>query len=139
MNPRFHLDQDVNQLLKQYLNAHYNDPDCAKTATELDLHLASDGHHLLRAAQAGRIFVTHNGKDFITMQDAWERWSKAWGVQAMHAGILIFPQRWLPPRVAEEIVQFLGTRISLPNEIYAYDVDPNVDRWVQNPVPKRSR
>ena len=71
------------------------------------------------------------------MQDAWVRWSRAWGVEAMHAGILILSQVWPPPRTAQEIAHF-GTRVSLPNEIYAYDVDPNVDQWVQNPVPKRS-
>jgi hypothetical protein len=91
MNPQFHLDQDVNKQIKQYLNAHYTD-DVAKTAAELGLHMASDGHHLLLAAQASRIFVTHNGKDFIMLQDAWVRWSAAWRMQSTHAGILIIPQ-----------------------------------------------
>jgi len=136
MNPQFHLDQDVNKLVKQYLNAHYAD-DVAKTAAELGLSRASDGHHLLVAAQANRIFVTHNGKDFITIQDAWVRWSAAWGVTPTHAGILIISQAWLPPQAAWEIGQFLGDRVSLPNAIYGYDSDPTVQRWVQNPVYKR--
>ncbi len=139
MNPQFHIDQNVSPILKQHLSAYYDDPDCAKTATDLGLLRASDGHHLLLAAQAGRIFVTHNGDDFIMIQDAWVRWSRAWSVEAMHAGILILPQAWQPLRAAEEIAQFLGKRVSLPNEIYAYDIDPNVQRWVQNPVPKRWR
>ncbi len=137
MNPTFHLDQDVGRKLKDHLNAHYSDPTCAKTAAELGLHLASDGHHLLMAAQADRIFVTHNAKDFMTMQDAWVRWSKAWGVAPTHAGILIIAQAWTPIVAAREIAQFLGDRVSLSNAIYAYDADPNVQRWVRNPVSKR--
>lgn len=136
MTPQFHLDQDVDKRLKEHLNAHYSD-DVAKTAAELGLHRAPDGHPLLMAAQAGRIFVTHNGKDFITMQDAWVRWSGAWGVTPMHAGILIIPQVWTPLYAAREIAQFLGDRVSLPNEIDAYDADPNVQRWVRDPVAKR--
>ena len=77
MNPQFHLDQDVDKRVKELLNAHYGDPECVKTAAELGLHLASDGRHLLAAGQAGRILVTHNGKDFITMHDAWMAWSSA--------------------------------------------------------------
>lgn len=137
MTPRFHLDQDVDKRLKGHLNAYYGDAEAAKTAAELGLHRATDGHHLLMAAQADRIFVTHNAKDFITMQDAWGRWSKAWGVSPTHAGILIISQAWSPLVAAREIAQFLGNRVSLPNEIYAYDADPNVRRWVRNPVPKR--
>ena len=137
MTAQFHLDQDVDKRLKEHLNVHYGDDEVAKTAAELGLHRSLDGHHLLAAAQAGRILVTHNGKDFITMQDAWVRWSGAWGVTPMHAGILIISQAWVPLVAAREISQFLGTRASLPNEIYAYDADPNVQRWVRNPVPKR--
>ncbi len=107
------------------------------TSDPLGLHLAPDGHHLLMAAQAGRIFVTHNAKDFITMQDAWVRWSGAWGVTLMHAGILVIPQGWTPLYAAREIAQFLSNRVSLPNEIDAYDADPNVQQWVRDPVPKR--
>lgn len=137
MNPAFHLDQDIGRKLKDHLNAHYSDPNCAKTAVELGLHLAPDGHHLLMAAQASRIFVTHNARDFITMQDAWVRWSAAWDVTSMHAGILIIHQGWPPQHAAREIARFLGNRASLPNDIYAYDADPNVQRWVRNPTPKR--
>jgi len=137
MTAQFHLDQDVDKRLKEHLNVHYGNDEAVKTAAELGLHRSLDGHHLLAAAQAGRIFVTHNGKNFITMQDAWVRWSGAWGVTPMHAGILIISQGLTPLYAAREIAQFLGNRVSLPNEIYAYDADPNVQRWVRDPVPKR--
>ncbi len=136
MNPRFHLDQDVFSRLKELLNTHYDDPDCVRTAVDLGLHRALDGHHLLVAAQAGRIFVTHNGIDFITMHDAWMRWSSAWRVEAAHAGILIIPQLWGAARSAVEIARFLGPRTVMLNEIYSYDMTPAVNRWVQNPQPR---
>ncbi len=97
MNPRFHIDKDVAAALKKRLDYQYADPDCAVTAAESGMHRASDGHHLLVAAQAGRILVTHNGKDFLAMQDAWMRWQQAWGIAGSHAGVLIIPQAWKPP------------------------------------------
>lgn len=133
MTPRFHIDKDVAAALKQYLNHHYADPNCAVTAAQLGMHRASDGHHLLAAAQAGRILVTHNGKDFIAMQDAWMRWQHAWGVAVFHAGVLIIPQMWKPPQSAREIVQFVGARSSLPNEIYVYALDVG---WMKDLTPR---
>jgi hypothetical protein len=62
MNPEFHLDQDIKKQIKHYLDQHYG-ADVAKTAAQLGLHTAADGHHLLMAAQANRILITHNGKD----------------------------------------------------------------------------
>lgn len=135
MNPRFHLDQDVTREIARRLNAHYGDPECAKTATELGLHRAYDGHHLLVAAQAGRVFITHNGRDFITLHDAWMRWAAAWGVTPQHAGILVIPQAMTPITAMQEIAALLGTRRVLPNEIYAYD--ETLRQWVQNPVLRR--
>jgi len=133
MIPRFHLDQDVYRRLKELLNVFYDDPDCARTAAELGMHRALDGHHLLTSAQAGRIFVTHNTKDFITIHDAWVRWTSAWGVKATHAGILVISQKWDPEQAAAEITRFLGPRTALPNEIYGYVAAPTVNQWVQNP------
>lgn len=72
MNPQFHLDQDVGKRLKEQLNLRYAD-DVARTAAELGLSRASDGHHLLEAAEAKRILVTSNARDFITIHDAWLR------------------------------------------------------------------
>ncbi len=134
MNPQFHLDQDVGARLKNQLNIRYAD-DVAKTAAELGLQRASDGHHLIEAAKANRIFVTNNGKDFITMQDAWMRWSAEWSVDPTHAGILIVPQSWGPQQAAQEIAAFLGNRVTLSNEIWSYD--EAIQQWIQNPAPRR--
>jgi len=138
VNPQYHLDQDISRAVAELLNAHYRDTDCAKRATELGLFRAYDGHHLLVAAQTGRILVTHNANDFITMHDAWLRWSTAWRVtpRPQHAGILVVPQSLRPPAaIVAAVVAFVGTRIALPNEIHAYDED--VRQWVQNPLPRR--
>jgi hypothetical protein len=49
---------------------------------------ATDGDQLLYASQQGRIFLTHNKRDFFLLRDAWERWSGAWGARMAHASIL---------------------------------------------------
>jgi hypothetical protein len=133
MNPQFHLDQDVGRRLKEQLNLRYAD-DVARTATDLGLQRASEGHHLIEAAKANRIFVTSNVRDFITIHDAWIRWSAEWGIQRSHAGILIIPQLWGPQKAAYEIASFLNGRTTIPNEIWGYDNDPAMQRWIQNPT-----
>lgn len=133
MNPRFHIDKDVAAALKHYLDRQYANADCAVTAAGLGMHRASDGHHLLVAAQADRILVTHNGKDFIAMQDAWLRWQQAWGVATSHAGVLIIPQAWKPFQSAHEIGRFVGLRTSLPNEIHVYKLGIG---WVKDPTSR---
>jgi hypothetical protein len=75
------------------------------TSRELGLDRSSDGHHLLQAANLGRILLSYNERDFILLQDTWFRWATAWGVQPRQSGILILPPRlnWSPARAADEI------------------------------------
>lgn len=130
MNPLFHLDKNGPPAIARLLNALYGDPTCAVTAASLGMSRALDGHHLLSAATAGRILVTYNAKDFVTMDDAWQRCQRAWGTTNQHAGILIIPQDWKPAEAVAEIMQWLGSRLSLPNEIYAYVLGSG---WTINP------
>jgi predicted nuclease of predicted toxin-antitoxin system len=64
----------------------------AISARDLRLRRATDDEQLLVAADAGRVFVTHNEDDFTLLHDAWRKWFSAKGVQAQHAGILVVPQ-----------------------------------------------
>lgn len=75
------------------------------TSRELGLDRASDGLHLLEAAKRRRILLTYNERDFLLLHDAWLRWSAAWGVQPLHCGVLMLPQRqrWSPTHVLVEI------------------------------------
>jgi hypothetical protein len=52
----------------------------------------TDGRQLLFAAEHGSALLTHNGKDFLLLHDAWRRWSVAWRSRQAHEGILLIPQ-----------------------------------------------
>lgn len=90
----------------------------ARTALDLGLAHAGDDEHLLIAAQNGWILVSHNRKDFNLLHDGWRRWSAAWGVIALHGGILIIPQSWPAKRTASEIDSFIQTGVLLANQLY---------------------
>lgn len=92
----------------------------AVTARDLGLERASDAAQLLVAAQQNAILVTHNAKDFILLQNACQRWSTAWRVGALHAGILVCPQVWTPDRTAQELDRFLAGNPAVENELYLW-------------------
>ncbi len=83
---------------------------------------ASDDNQLLYAAQRGILFVTHNGRDFALLHDAWQRWFPAWGVlpaTASHQGIVILEQ--LPVgQLAGALNQLLSATPLLTNQLYRY-------------------
>ncbi len=119
---RFHLDQKVARDIADGLRFHGHDVVTANDAGLLD---AADDIHLLAAADADRILVTHNGKDFRLLHHAWVRWAHAWGVSRAHAGILIIPQPpfWRFRMAVGAIVVFIDHEVagaSLANELYEY-------------------
>jgi hypothetical protein len=91
----------------------------AVTARDIGLERAGDDAHLLAAAQRGWIFVTHNRQDFFLLHDAWRHWFQAFGVSAVHAGILI-PSHGLPHRTVQLLNDFLASGLSLSNELYVW-------------------
>lgn len=112
----FYLDSDVGHELEALLEAHGED---VTTAARQGLRSAADDEHLLRAAEQGRLLVTHNRRDFILLHQAWLRWSSAWGVERYHAGVLIIPQ---PPemataRTARDLTRFCQSRRQFTNEL----------------------
>jgi hypothetical protein len=68
------------------------------TARELRREGNSDDEHLLVASQHGRIFLTHNERDFILLHDAWQRWSAAWGRYGID---------WEPEEVSQAVIACL--------------------------------
>ena len=96
----------------------------AVTARDLGLEGASDDEQLLVASRQGRIFVTHNERDFILLHDAWQRWTEARGVADRHAGILIVPQGtrygvdWGATRIAQELITGLHRCRPVANELF---------------------
>lgn len=94
----------------------------ALTADEIGLRAAKDDEHFLVAAERDLIPVTHNRKDFELLHDAWRRWSAAWGVAPLHAGVLIVAQlnpTWVP-RIAQAMATFIETDPPLANMLYTW-------------------
>ncbi len=96
----------------------------AATVRDLRREGNSDDEQLLVASQHGRIFVTHNERDFILLHDAWQRWSAAWGVAAHHPGILIVPQGrrygidWGPEEVSQAVIACLQQCSPAADQLY---------------------
>lgn len=70
---RFHLDHNVSRQIAELLRVAGHD---VVTARELRLEEADDDVHLLAALRDDRVFVTHNGHDFILLHYAWRRWTR---------------------------------------------------------------
>ncbi len=98
----FHLDHNVSAILAPLL---LSGGHIATTAREMGMETARDERILLTAANCALIVVTHNVKDFRLLPDAWLRWSRAWRVEPIHAGILLIPDnhQWAPEQAAHEI------------------------------------
>jgi hypothetical protein len=92
----------------------------ATTARDLAMEQASDVEHLLAATRLRAILVTHNAKDFILLNEAWNRWASVWQVDARHEGIIVTPDMWLEHQEARELSDFLVGGYPLPNKIYVW-------------------
>jgi hypothetical protein len=127
---KFSTDANIPQSFAGFLRAGNHD---VTTARQLGLTTAPDDKHLLEAAMAGRILITHDEEDFVLLHGAWRRWTSAWGIDrtAQHAGILVLPQisvslhGWL----VQNIERLLAARPSLANELHLWDGV----KWVQKP------
>jgi hypothetical protein len=118
---RFHVDANVAIPFADLLSAQGHD---VATARQLSLANAPDDKHLLDAAQANRVVITHNEKDFILLHGAWRRWSAAWGIAAItqHAGILVLPveSRTRSRGQVTAIERLVADRGSLVNELHVW-------------------
>ena len=95
----------------------------AMTTRDLQFRRATDDEQLLVAAEATRVFVTHNERHFVLLHDAWQRWSKAWDVERKHGGIIIVPQghkyglHWSSEVISREILTIVSRGQPLSNEL----------------------
>jgi len=72
----FYVDHDVSQhTARELRDAGHS----VVTVRDLGLTPAGDDGHLLRAAQNGRILITHNASDFQLLHDAGRRWARVGG------------------------------------------------------------
>lgn len=123
------LDNDVSLHIVPLLE---QDGQVVVTARGLGLAAAADAAHIMVAARAGRVLITHNRKDFEVLQDAWRLWPVEWHVAPLpvHAGILVIPQRWSPQQAAAELAAIIQSGPTLANELYTHTV---LRGWVRYP------
>ncbi len=106
----FALDEDVPQAVATLLRQQGLAVQSAKELGRLGL---SDVQVLLRAALNRQIVVTHNGRDFALLHEAWTTWSRQWEQEiatesqtpvnlSHHAGIIITPH--LPNRTLVDVI-----------------------------------
>ena len=124
-----YLDADVMPDFGQTLRLRRHD---ALTARDHGLLGATDAEQLLEATALNRILITHSGKDFRTLCQAWPVWRRAWGLAVLaHAGVIAIPQQTrLPyPDAAEHIDRLLANRHPLWNELWYSDLQ--MGDWVR--------
>ncbi len=83
----------------------------------------TDEFHLVSAVQWGRIFVTHNERDFVLLHRAWVAWPRALKIAwPVHRGVLVIPQPPTLPieQAASQIDAFPRTAPSLANAYYIW-------------------
>ncbi len=76
----FLLDEDVDPLLAAVLRMRGVD---AVSAQDVGLRAADDEELLAHAAREGRVLMTHNVVDFVTLSGEWAR------AGSRHAGVLV--------------------------------------------------
>lgn len=94
-----------------------------------------DAAQLLHAARNGWALVTHNRGHFVVLHEGWALWTRAWGIDILHAGILIVPQ--VGGDITEdvlimEITGFLNHRPPMTNECREWI--PGRNAWWRHPL-----
>jgi hypothetical protein len=125
----FYLDADVQPTFRVPLERSGHK---VLKAHDFDLGGAIDALHLVMASNLEAILVTHNGKDFRTLCQAWPYWRETWGLEpADHAGVIAIPQQThLPyPQAAFQINRLLISRGRVWNQLWYFDL--KAGDWVQ--------
>ena len=93
---------------------------------------AKDDVQLLLAADAGWVFVTCNRKDYVMLHDAWQHWSRRWGIQPEHARILLVENTWPSTLIAERVDAFFAAARPIRNRLYRWVAGRD---WVEHVTP----
>jgi Domain of unknown function (DUF5615) len=115
----FYLDHDTPLEMARLLRLDGHDVIAARDA---DLERAGDQLHLLLATKMNRVLVTHNGKDFLLLHEAWLLWTQSWQVGVEHVAVLVIPQPpiWSPARAAREVADLVQSGVAQTNQLYAW-------------------
>ena len=120
---RFYLDENVSEKLIPALRDQHHD---VTSAIQSGQRTVSDALLLLDAARHGRIFITHNDRDFKLLHEAWRAWSTAWNGEeaARHAGILIIrtSNQTVVPVIVDAIQRLLPTVDTFENRLFRWNI-----------------
>jgi hypothetical protein len=128
MGNRYLLDEDVSHGLAGALRAAGLDADSAKELGHLGF---TDVMVLTRAADLGRILITHNKKDMLLLHEAWLTWRVRWEAtehpRASHPGILLTPHQPVLDLV-RLVEEFDSAESEATNRLFSWNAQ---DRWHQ--------
>lgn len=92
----------------------------AHTAYELGMDRAGDEAHLALAARSGWTVIAHYAGDFRLLHAAWRLWTREWGMEKHHAGILILFPPIAPAESAQVIGALLETELTLRDTLWMW-------------------
>lgn len=85
------------------------------TARDFGAERASDAEHLWHATEISQApIVTHNGRHFWLLHEAWQFWSQWWGVGRPHLEFLCCP---MPQRISRRTAYWSSARSASPPSI----------------------
>ena len=113
----FYLDHNVARELADHLRRFGH---VAHTAHEVGMDRAGDEAHLALAARSGWTLITHNAGDFRLLHAAWRQWTRDWGVEKHHVGILILFPPVAPLQAAQEINALLETESTVRDTLWMW-------------------
>jgi hypothetical protein len=117
---RFYLDENVSEKLIPALRDQHHD---VTSAIQSGQRTVSDALLLLRH---GRIFITHNDRDFKLLHEAWRAWWSEWnGTEAArHAGILNMrtSNQTIMPVPVDAIERLLPTVDAFENRLFRWTI-----------------
>lgn len=120
---RFYLDENVSEKLIPLLRNGDHD---VTSAIQSGQRSVSDALLLLDAARRGRLFITHNDRDFKLLHDAWHAWSTEWigQIAPRHAGILIIrtSNQTVVPVIFDAIQRLLLTVDTFENRLFRWNL-----------------
>lgn len=90
----------------------------AETTQGLMQRQATDDAQLLLAATREWVLLTHNVADYLLLHGAWHRWSRAWGVERRHGGIMMIPQPRTPEEIARHVTAFLAGHPTITDQLW---------------------
>jgi hypothetical protein len=80
-----YLDHNLAREVARILRLESHD---VRSFREIHTERVTDDEQLALAYENNWIFITHNVRDFTLLHSAWRRWSRLWGVDVLHPGII---------------------------------------------------